>query len=75
MGAITVVSFGLIYPGIVQVLPAMLGGNLFLTEARDYVIMDSMFPRLLAVGSIIGAAFGTYHASKNNKPILSRACS
>jgi hypothetical protein len=75
MGAITVLSFGLIYPGIVKVLPSMLGGNLFKTEARDYVIMDSLFPRILAIGTIIGAAFGTYHASKNNKPILNLACS
>jgi len=75
MGAITVVSFGLIYPGIVKVFPSMLGGNLFKTEARDYVIMDSLFPRILAIGTIIGAAFGTYHASKNNKPILNLACS
>ena len=37
MGAITVVSFGLIYPGIVKVLPSMLGGNLFKTGVyRDW---------------------------------------
>lgn len=65
MGAITVLSFGIIYPGIVKVLPAMLGGNLFKTEARDYVIMDSPLPRFLALAIIAGAGFGSYYGAKH----------
>jgi hypothetical protein len=75
MGAITVLAFGIIYPGIVKVLPAMLGGNMFKTEARDYSIMDSPLPRLLAVAIIAGAGFGTYIGIKKNRSVLNLACS
>ena len=75
MGAITVLSFGIIYPGIVKVLPAMLGGNLFKTEARDYVIMDSPLPRFLALAIIAGAGFGSYYGAKHKKSVLNLACS
>lgn len=75
MGIIGVALFVVIYKGIVMSYPALLGGDFFRTQAREYAIRDSGFLSFLAVAIFIGAALGVWWAKRNNKPILGLACS
>jgi hypothetical protein len=74
MGVLSVVAFGIIYPGIVKIIPSMLAGNLFRTEAHEYSIADNPAVILLALGIIGAAIFGVWYGTKNNKPVVNLAC-
>ena len=74
-GVIGIVIFGIIYPGVVKVLPAMIGGDFLRTEAREYAYNDSIFVSMIAFLLIAGSGFGVWYGMKNKKPILNLACS
>lgn len=74
-GVIGIVIFGIIYPGVVKILPAMIGGDFLRTEAREYAYNDSIFVSMIAYLIIAGSAFGVWYGMKNKRPILNLACS
>ncbi len=56
-GAIAILTFWIVYPGVVKWLPTMLAGDLpFRTPAREHVVEDSWLVRLLAIGILVAAA-------------------
>ncbi|MFN8359674.1 MAG: DUF2723 domain-containing protein [Candidatus Kapaibacterium sp.] len=74
-GVIGVLIFGVIYPGVVKVMPAMLGGDFLRTEAREYVINDSPLIQLLALAILLGSGVGVWYGRKIGAPVLRLACS
>ncbi len=73
-GVIGVLVFGIIYPGVVKILPAMIGGNFLRTEAREYVFNDDVLIKMISLAIIAGAGFGVWYGLKNKKPVLNLAC-
>lgn len=70
-GAISLVIFGVIYPGIVKYLPALLAGHSTnRNEAREYGIEDSDGLMFFAIALIIGAVIAFVWAYKNNKKTI-----
>lgn len=74
-GVISVVAFGIIYPGIVKILPSMLGGDFGRTEAREYIFENSLFIRVIAVAILLSAVGGVLIGFLAKKPILKLFCS
>lgn len=74
MGIISMIAFAIIYPGIVKIIPSMMAGNLFRTDAHEYSITDSPAVILLAGLIVLGALAGVWYGTKNNKPVLNLAC-
>ena len=61
MGIIAIVVFFMIYPVIVKWIPAFLSGHSSgRSKAFEYAIEDSVFLKIVAIGSIIGALVGFY---------------
>jgi len=59
MGVIAVFIFFLVYPVIVQWIPAFLAGHTAgRNEAMEYSINDSLFLQLIAICAILGAIYG-----------------
>lgn len=74
-GLVAVVLFFGIYPGIVKMFPALLAGNLpFKNEAREYLVTDSLFLKILAIGSVLAAIYGVWVGVKKNHSVLALAC-
>ncbi len=74
-GFIGVLIFGIVYPGVVKIMPAMLGGNLFRTEAREYVFNNEVFIQIIALAILIGSVVGVWYGRKIGAPVLKLACS
>ncbi len=74
-GVISVIAFGIIYPGIVKILPSMLGGDFLRTEAREYLFENNFFIQLVAVAILLSAVFGVWYGFKKNQPLLKLFCS
>ncbi|HQT91255.1 MAG TPA: DUF2723 domain-containing protein, partial [Candidatus Kryptobacter bacterium] len=66
-GAITVLSFGVIYPVIVEWLPGILDGDV---EFGPIHITESFVLKLLPLALIVVAIYGIYRAEKQSKKIL-----
>ncbi|MCO5250900.1 MAG: DUF2723 domain-containing protein [Candidatus Kapabacteria bacterium] len=65
MTVIAVLVFYLIYPIIVKWIPAFLAGHTAgKSQAREYAIDNSLFLQLVAIGSIIGAAYALFYGMK-----------
>jgi hypothetical protein len=61
MGIISIAIFFIVYPVIIQWLPAFLSGHSAgRNKAMEYALEDSVFLQIVAVGSIIGAIFALY---------------
>lgn len=57
-GAVAVLTFWIIYPGIIKWLPAMLGGDLpFKTAAREHIVQDNFLVTIIAIGIIAAVAY------------------
>jgi tetratricopeptide (TPR) repeat protein len=70
MGVIAVLTFFIIYPGIVKYIPALLGGHLpFKNELNEYTSQSDAFPYLVII-ALIAVAYGFYYAHKNKMPIV-----
>ncbi len=68
---VSVVIFFIVYPGIVKYLPALLAGHTpFRNEAKDYIIEDSMFLTILAIGAILVAMYLLWDGLKKKNHIL-----
>lgn len=75
-GAIAVVLFFGIYPGIVKWFPALLAGNWpFKNEAKEYIIEGSLFIKILAILSVPAALVGIWISIKNKHQVAALACS
>lgn len=74
-GVISVIAFGVIYPGIVKILPSMLGGDFMRTEAREYRFENELIVRIFAIATLVGAAFGVWWGFREKKPMLKLICS
>lgn len=71
-GGISLVIFGVIYPGVVKYLPALLAGHSpTRNEAREYSIEDSDGLMFFAIALIIGTLIAFIWAYKNNKKTIS----
>ncbi|MCL5020332.1 MAG: DUF2723 domain-containing protein [Bacteroidetes bacterium] len=66
-GAITVLSFGVIYPVIVEWLPGILDGDV---EIGPIHITESYVLKLLPLVLIIAAIYGIYRSEKEHRRIL-----
>lgn len=74
MGAIAVVIFIIIYPGIVKWYPAMLGGESpFKNEAKEYLIENSPVMTLLAILFVGGAGYGVWYGIKKHRSLVALA--
>lgn len=75
-GAIAVVLFFGIYPGIVKMFPALLAGNLpFKNEAKEYILSNNPFFIFLAIALVVAAIYGVWMGMKKNRQVLALACS
>jgi hypothetical protein len=76
MTVIGLVTFALVYPGIVKIFPALLGGDLALRNAaREYAVTDSPLMIVLAILILGGAAYGVWYGRKKSHPVIGLACS
>jgi hypothetical protein len=76
MTVIGLVTFALVYPGIVKYFPALLGGDLAIKNAaREYAIKDSPMMIVLAVLLLGGAGYGVWFSRAKNHPVIGLACS
>jgi len=70
-GILAIVIFWIVYPGIVKWFPTMLAGDLpFRTPAREHVVEDSAFVRLLAIGILVGVAVLFWRVGYQQKKAL-----
>ena len=71
MGAIAVFIFGIIYPGIVKWIPAMLDGNLlFKNDCNEYIIEGAPIITVFTIGVIGLAGFLLWYAHKKKWEIV-----
>ena len=71
MGIIAVLIFFMIYPGMINWVPAFLGGDLpFKNECKEAVVKDSPMVTVFFVLLVLGAIATLWYSYKNNKPIL-----
>ncbi len=71
MGIFAVVTFFIIYPGIVKWLPSLLAGHSVSRNlAREYATSDSLGLTLLAIVGIAAVAYGFIYGRKKNMQIL-----
>jgi tetratricopeptide (TPR) repeat protein len=71
MGAIAVFIFGIIYPGIVKWIPAMLDGNLlFKNDCNEYIIEGAPIITVFTIGVIGFAGFLLWYAHKKKWEIV-----
>ncbi len=66
-GAITVLSFGIIYPVIVEWLPGILDGDV---EIGPLHITESFLLQILPVVVVLAAIYGIYRSEKEHRKIL-----
>ncbi len=70
MGIIAVVTFFVVYPGIVKWIPALLSGHFpFKNEIGQYTTEGAWVP-FVAIFGLLAAVFGFYVGYKKNMPIL-----
>ncbi len=75
MGAITLVAFAVVYPGVVKMYPALLSGNLpFKNEAHEYYVENQGWVHMLAIVILIGLVLGVVMGYKRKRPVLTLAC-
>ncbi|MGA2298566.1 MAG: DUF2723 domain-containing protein, partial [FCB group bacterium] len=71
MGIIAIVIFFMIYPGIINWVPMMLGGDFPIkNKCHEYLIQDSPFVIFLLIAIVLGAMALFYYAHKKKKNIL-----
>ncbi len=76
MTVIGLVTFALVYPGIVKFFPALLGGDLAIKNAaREYAVKDSPLMLVLAVVILGGAGYGVWYSRSKNHPVIGLVCS
>lgn len=74
-GVIGVLSFFIIYPGIINWMPSLLAGHSpGKNEAMEYAIENSMLLTLIPILVVAGAGYGLYWARKNAKEVLGLVC-
>ncbi len=66
-GIITVISFGIIYPVIVEWLPGILDGDV---QIGSIHITESMLLQLLPLAVVAAAIYGIYRSEKDHRRIL-----
>ena len=70
MGIIAVVTFFVIYPGIVKWIPALMAGHFpFKNEVGQYTTEGAWVP-FIAIFGILAAIYGFYYGQKKNNPVL-----
>jgi hypothetical protein len=72
MGFIALFIFAFVYPIIVKWIPAFLAGHSAGKDdmTREYALVDSVFLQVVAIGSILFAAYGFWHGINKKKEIL-----
>ncbi len=74
MGLLAVFIFFLVYPVIIQWIPAFLAGHSAgRNEAMEYSINNSIFLQLIAIGAIIGVIYGFVYGVIKKNDILKLA--
>lgn len=69
--AIGFVIFGVVYPGIVKILPAFLAGHTSgYNEAREYTIDNSSILQFFAIGLILASIAGVYIGITKKQAVL-----
>lgn len=74
IGALGVIIFFGIYPGIVTWMPTLLAGNLpFLNEAREYIVRDSNLLRFIGLVLVVAPFVMTFYGVRNKRRGLALA--
>ncbi len=75
MGALTLIGFAIVYPGVVKYFPALLSGNLpFKNEAQEYYVEDEFWVKLFGVLMVLTTLAGVVYGIRTKRSVLAMIC-